>query len=723
MITDLDSDNGTYVNGKLVQPTCSLHPGDTVRIGPNHFVFNFDETLVQEDEAGNIRLDALHLTQRIGRSLLLRDISLSIFPREFVAIVGASGAGKSTLLKALCSLHPASQGTVLVNEHDLYKHFEAYRTDVGYVPQEDIIHRELTVTQALDYSARLRLPADLTASERQHRIEEVLGDLELEPRRDAQVHQLSGGERKRVSIGVELLTKPSLFFLDEATSGLDPSMETQMMLQLRQLADQGRTVALVTHATKNVKTCDRVLFLVKGGRLAFLGTPTEALTYFGVRNFDDIYLKLERERSPDAWQQSYRTSDYYQRHVLDRHKQLGRQATSGQRTRSPYPRPLSPQRVSAWRQWLIVTQRNWTILRQDRASVVLMGLIAPILGIMDFLIWRRDLFDVTIGDPTDAFTLFFVSVLIAMLVDSLAMMREFVKEADIFRREHMIGLRLRPYVFSKVGLGLVLALYQAAIILVTKLLAVDLPIDFNAGMGMFFTLFLVILTAMVMGLLVSALSPNQNVAALLTVLFIVPQITFSGVLVPFEADSVGHALSRFTMTHWGHEALVTLSDIGHDIAEDPCWQQRERLRQRLSEAQKAQCNCMGPSLFTQCNFPGIRKEYNPAVDQPEPSQPQKPAALPEVLDTVGPNLQGLLQTYNKQIEDYNHAMGAWQSDYSQWKKEREEAIATGETLIRRYLEAEGDGFAVNLWGHWLRLCLLMLGMLMMILGIQRYKYR
>src|SRR5262249_32093625 len=192
--------------------------------------------------------------------------------------------------------------------------YDLFRGEIGYVPQRDIVHMELTPQSALDYAAQLRMPPDTTRAERQGRVQEVLADLDLGERKSAPISQLSGGQLKRVSIGVELLTKPRLFFLDEPMSGLDPGTEYEMMKLLRQLADQGRTVVLITHATKNVMLCDKVAFLARGGYLSYFGPPDAALAYFDQyrtarerrekeMEFDDIYSILDdpRRGTPAEW--------------------------------------------------------------------------------------------------------------------------------------------------------------------------------------------------------------------------------------------------------------------------------------------------------------------------------------------------------------------------------------------------------------------------------------
>lgn len=730
LITDLNSSDGTFINDLQILHPHTLRPGDEIRIGPCQFTFNFDETLTQQNEYGNLRLDAVHLTRTTARhQVLLDDVSLSILPREFVAIVGVSGAGKTTLLDALSGFRPAHRGKVLINGHDLYQNFKTYRTELGYVPQEDIIHLDLTVYQALDFAARLRLPKDISAKERNQQIQAVLADLELTHRQHALVKELSGGQRKRVSIGVELLTKPSLFFLDEATSGLDPGTESQMMRLLRRLADEGRTVVLITHATKNVAQCDLVVFLAKGGKVAFYGPPQEALNYFGVADFDDIYLKLEDEaRSPQEWQQQYLASDAHRQYVGDRQQFLNAQRAQ-QQTQGASKRRHTPwenQGSSFWRQLLLLSHRNLTILWQDRISLILLLTVAPVLGLLDFILWQRDIFDRTTGDSGQALTFLFTSGLVAVLLGSLATMREIVKESEIYRRERMVGLQILPYLLSKVWFCMVLALYQAAIFVGGRALAIDLPGTPQTLVAIYFTLFLATLGGMIMGLMVSALSSNQNVAPLLTILLLVPQFTLAGGFLPLPSlGPIGQGLSQFTMTRWSYEVLVTVSGFGRDVAQDPCWQQPDAVRQNWGEAEKSKCQCLGPHLFERCYFPGLRKEYSPVVDQPEPSKPKplgNPPKLPNnLLSPEIANLRDEFNAYEGQVKSYRTAMDRWQDKFGQWKEKRGKAIASAEALLERVRKSQGGSYAVNIYTHWLKMGLLQAGMLGLLVVLQKRK--
>ncbi|MEJ2208363.1 MAG: FHA domain-containing protein [Anaerolineae bacterium] len=430
-LQDLNSDNGTFVNGKRVDKETWIKEGDEIRIASHRLVFQ-EDGITHFDEAGNIRLDALRIEKWYTKTAnILKQVTISIYPKEFVALVGASGAGKSTLMNALTGFNPANgeRSVVLVNGKNLYTHMDEYRSEMGYVPQEDIIHRELTVYKALDYAAQLRMPADTTKKERHERVMEVIEELGLVRQKDNLMTALSGGQRKRVSMGVELLTKPGLFFLDEATSGLDPGTETEMMELLRELADGGRTVILVTHATKNVMMCDQVVFLAKGGYLAYYGPPNEALDYFESYRtteerrykekveFDDIYQLLEKRGTPEEWGERFRSSPQYQEYVVQRVQELKEQ----QRAPTPLPtaRPGRKRQVSSLRQLMILSGRNLRIMAQDKVGLALMLAVAPLIGVMDF-IWGKDLFSLENGNAAQIITMLFMMGLIGILTGALS---------------------------------------------------------------------------------------------------------------------------------------------------------------------------------------------------------------------------------------------------------------------------------------------------------------
>ncbi|NJP07137.1 MAG: FHA domain-containing protein [Chloroflexaceae bacterium] len=314
-VLDLGSTNGTYVGGQRVV-RAPIQPGDVIQIACYQFIYR-EDALAPTVTSNQVRLDACNLSVQFDTHVLLNDVSLSIYPRELVAVVGGSGTGKSTLLNALSGVRPATGGTVQINGDDYYAHFAAYRRSLGYVPQDDTIHLDLTVERNLEYAARLRLPADLSAAEIAARVDQVLTDVDMQPQRQQRVGRLSGGQRKRVSIAMELLAQPNLFFLDEPTTGLDPGLDKRMMSLLRSLADQGRTVVLVTHATTYIQeTCDTVAFMGRGGRLCFYGPLSEAMQFFGVQTFSDIYTCLEHD--PAAWEQRFRQSPCYQQYITQR---------------------------------------------------------------------------------------------------------------------------------------------------------------------------------------------------------------------------------------------------------------------------------------------------------------------------------------------------------------------------------------------------------------------
>ena len=391
-IFDLNSTNHVYVNSELTSNHL-LKLGDEIRIGPYKFVYESTH-LTQYDESNYIRINA-HNLKKFGNNnvILLNNISLSIPPRKLVALVGGSGAGKTTLMSALNGLRPPQEGSVFYNGKDFYRNMASFSDQLGYVPQDDIVHRDLTVERALYYAAKLRLPSDFTHEQINQRINEVLEDVEMTGRRHLLVKKLSGGQRKRVSIALELLANPSVFFLDEPTSGLDPGLDRKMMFLLRKLADQGHTIIVVTHATNNINTCDYICFLAQGGRLAYFGPPEDAKSYFDKSDFAEIYTSLEsteeKPNTPEEAEARFKLSEAYQEYIA---KPLrAESATTDVRQQQLKESKQLKKRGNPFTQFILLFQRQLELLRNDRSTLLILLAQAPLIALFLMLLVRVEI--------------------------------------------------------------------------------------------------------------------------------------------------------------------------------------------------------------------------------------------------------------------------------------------------------------------------------------------
>ncbi|RRR69794.1 MAG: FHA domain-containing protein [Candidatus Viridilinea halotolerans] len=596
LLRDAGSSNGTFVNGQRLSGAHPLKPGDVIQIGAFKFVYS-PGVLAEYDQRGAMRIDAHAIARTVRKGsqslTILQEVSLSIAPREFVALVGGSGTGKSTLMKALCGYVPANAGRVLVNGDDFYRNFASYRDLLGYVPQDDILHRTLPVERALHYAARLRLPADTAASELGDRVNRVLDDVEMGAHRTKLIESLSGGQRKRVSIGAELLADPSLFFLDEPTSGLDPGLEKKMMYTLRQLADSGRTVVLVTHATANITVCDHVVFMA-AGRMVYFGPPTEALGFFNVTSgdFADIYTRLEgpaeahnplvqqelqaeytawQHEHPQAkgpptlaelWERKYRASPQYRRYVAERLAET----PPGPVVRGSDP-TTSARKDSSLRQFFLLTRRYLDLTLQDRRNLMILLLQAPLIALLLLMVAHSDALSgaqaVDLIQRGEAKKVLFMLATVSVWFGIINAAREIVKEEPIYQRERLVNLRIVPYIASKVAVLSLLIIVQTLLLLGVVALGLAFPSEeallITPLVETFITLLLTSLTGMALGLVISAYSASGDRAISIVPLALIPQILFAGLI--FNIEGWATPLSWLTISRWAMDALGTSFDL------------------------------------------------------------------------------------------------------------------------------------------------------------------
>jgi ABC-type multidrug transport system ATPase subunit/ABC-type multidrug transport system permease subunit len=551
-LRDLGSRNGTRVDGALIARTVDLDAGSEIGIGPYRLLFDGD-AFVARDEQGALRLDAEAVGMEVKGKEILAPTSLGIAPGEFVAIIGESGAGKTTLLKALAGVTVPTRGAVLVNG-------EAVRgrlSDLGYLPQDEIVHPNLTVRESLRYSARLRLPSDAPADETDATVQRVASELQLDAHLDTRIASLSGGQRKRVGVATELLSRPSLVFLDEPTTGLDPGLESKMMSLLRDLAAPGtRAVVLVTHATKNLGLCDRLVVMGRGGILCFEGTPDAALRFFDVETYDGIYEALADGR-PEDWQ-----------------RKLLAQAATPAHAPEPRTTPAAGPRASKRRaritpQAAVLTARYALLMARDRRNLLILLGQVPVLALVIVGLFGGGLFDRAHGSARDATTVLFLIVTTALWLGSIAAAREIVKEKSVFVRERAVGVRIGAYVLSKAVVLFAIAALQT--VALTAIIVAFRPLDEPARVyGAVFAILIVTSFAAVgIGLLVSSLVRTQDQATSFIPLVLIPQLFLGGTLVTVAKMSpVMAAVSKVVVAQWAFAGLGSAVHANARIAAD-----------------------------------------------------------------------------------------------------------------------------------------------------------
>jgi ABC-type multidrug transport system ATPase subunit/pSer/pThr/pTyr-binding forkhead associated (FHA) protein len=523
VLTDLGSTNGTFVNGQPLTEPRLLQAHDLVFLGG--FLLRVAGHDIKRHDLSASRITAREITKEIGGRVILKGVSLALYPREFVGLMGPSGCGKSTLMDALNGLRPATSGAVFVNDLDLYRNFDALRRSIGYVPQHDVLHDVLTVERTLYYAAELRLPEGAPPGELLRIVEEVIATVGLQEQRDTQFRQLSGGQQKRLSLAVELITKPNFIFLDEPTSPLDPETTENMMMLFRRLADEGRIVVMVTHKFEKFEEMHHVAILSRGGRLAYFGPPREALSYFGCREPGEIYRRIGA-RDPEELARTFRASPQYQKYVSGRIAETDElRRTSGQTSvmgaAAGATAGGAEGRVGL-RQWVTLTRRHLEIKLKDKRNTTLLLAQAPFIALILALVTNS---------LNDAKTIF-ISAIIAIWFGANNAVREIVAESLIYTRERLVGLKIPSYVFSKFavlsGVGLVQCLLFVGLLVWRGRLSGG---DF---LSLTLVLYVTLLAGVSMGLLFSALVNSTEKAMSVLPLILIPQLLLGGFLMPLE---------------------------------------------------------------------------------------------------------------------------------------------------------------------------------------------
>ncbi len=520
-------------------------PFGSHRRSPQHASLNSEAAFgvydLTVETAGVRRLDRVSFVLRRG---------------EMLGLLGGSGAGKSTLLKAITGSEPASGGLVLFEGRDLYRDFQHVRDRIGYVPQDDILHASLSVRATLTFGSMLRLPS-ATAIERDERVQEVASELGLVDRLDAKINQLSGGQRKRVNVALELLARPPLLILDEPTSGLDPANERSLMQLLRRLADDGRMVIVVTHSTESLHVCDQVLFLARGGSPAYLGSPLALAAEFRVSTLVDAFGFVDSHPNPMELRARFDA----------RHGSIQPPAIT--------PSPDTPARPPWHRHIALESQRVgidfWILLRRaiaiaggDRRNMVFLGAQGPVIALLMLVVFGSNKLEPSSGASSGATSVLLALVLSVIFIGTSSSVREIVKERPSFLREQAVGVSTAAYLASKWVMLSTLVVVHSIIILGFALLRQGGPRDGFLMLGwpseVALGVILAGIGAVALGLLISALVTTTDKAMTMLPIALFVQLLLAGVIVPIGTLGI-QQLSWLVGARWGLDAAGSTVDL------------------------------------------------------------------------------------------------------------------------------------------------------------------
>ncbi len=560
-VVDKGSGRATVIDGEAVA-SAPFSLGQHLRIGP--YTLSLAEqgnTLVAESDRAFSALSLRRVQRDIplkggGSKALLSDVGFTAYSGEVIAVVGPSGSGKTTLLNAITGIAPPDSGDILLNGMPFHRLLAYDRSAVGIVPQDDLVHPELTVQEALRYAGKLRFPSDVTDQELDTAVDRVIRTLDISDIRqsrigDVQKRGISGGQRKRVNLGQELLTRSTrVLFLDEPTSGLDPRSAQDIGRLARRLADEGRIVFLVTHdlTPAIIRQVDHLLVLHRGGHVIFFGPPEDACEFFEVPSPDALFLRLE-DHAPDAWATTYRKSAAWQKYVATREYlvtsgSMAKGGASGEQGATKAPRRSFL--GDLWTQTSRYARTKW----RDSLGAAVLILQPPLLALVMLIVF-----------PQPTAPCIFMLALSSLWFGMSSAVRELISDRAIWRRERRVGARLLPYVGSKVViLGAVVTLQ--CVVLTTMLF---FPLELGQH-GFSLPLLAAVqaltgLSGMGLGLLVSASFTSSEAAVGTLPLIIVPQITFSAIMVPIQRMGIiAKAATWVTLQRYALDASIKSGD-------------------------------------------------------------------------------------------------------------------------------------------------------------------
>ncbi len=525
IILDQNSTNGTYINGKRLNGSQRISKNDIIIIGR----FQLSLSGVLRDLSQEVAIRAERIIKQFDSGLIgLHECSFEIPSKSLLAVMGPSGCGKSTLLKALNGDAPPSSGNVYISGLELNENYDYLKTQIGYVPQDDIVHRELTVQQSLYYAAKLRLD-NTDENFIQQKINQVVKDLNIGHIRENLVGKISGGQRKRVSIAVEILTDPLILFLDEPTSPLDPQTIEEFLEILRNLSNKGTTVIMVTHKPEDLNYMDTVIFMAEGGHKVYHGDTSNYLSYFSVKDTIKVYAQLALPAAK-KW--------------INQHKQAHPPLTS---LKSKLRQQNNTTNANFFKQLYWLTIRNFNIKLNDKVNTSFLIGQAPIIAGLICLIFNK----VTPAVP-------FLMAVSAVWFGTNNAAREIVGEAAIFKRERMFNQGIFPYILSKITVLGTFAAIQAflfSMIIYVRFQSTDLK--WEAPLATFLWMLSISIAASLMGLLLSAkVEPTEKVMTIVPIVLI-PQIMLAGAVAKINNELV-EVLSYFTLSRWGNEGFCNI---------------------------------------------------------------------------------------------------------------------------------------------------------------------